>query len=118
MEEKNSFQHLDEKAQADNLLNKIDYLSVQLKYVLEGLVNVLKTLDAIEKKQNTFENQIASIQRTVSRNQSYTRDLIMINNNIQSDVDDLKDNDNEMHSKLDVLDNDINNVKIFKYVSS
>lgn len=117
MEHTNTFQNLERNNQIEELTKKVSLLSEQMKYLIEGLVTALREIDEIKKVQNRNENQLIALQKLAARNQTILKDSIMINNNSQDDIDELKNKSEEISSKIDTLDFDINGIKIFKLVN-
>ena len=105
----NAFENLDEKTKQDLIQQKLDF-------ALEGIVNIIKLLDELKKSQDSANMKINNLLNVVGRNQSYAKDAAIISSSVQTDIDDIKTDIQELNSRFDNVDNEINNIKIYKMV--
>jgi hypothetical protein len=85
--------------------------------ILDGIIKMMKMIDEQKLSISSLSSQVITLQNIVKSQSSLLKDIsIMVNNN-SSDVEELNSKLDDISSKIDYVDNDIKNLKIYKYYS-
>ena len=113
-----AFQNLDEaKTQPLKISEQLISLIDKTTYILEGIINILTLVDSLAKNQVKLEQQLTAIQKAIIDNHHDIKDMKIISHNTNVDIEDLHNVLLDISNKLDGIDNDIRNIKVFKYIS-
>lgn len=83
--------------------------------VLEGIVTLLKEIEAQKNILNNLDGRIGRIEQRLQTMQQSTSDTIIMTNNIVNDIEDVRNNVGVVVDKIDSLDYTVRNLRIFKY---
>ena len=113
-----SLENLDENNSKNilkDIASKLEAISKKNDLILEGVVNTLKE---IVKNQSNINNKLIQFQMELQKTQAYTKDSAILISGIQNDLDDTKTSFDLINERLDNIQNDILNIKIFKTVEN
>lgn len=91
--------------------------SMRIESILEGVVQMLQMLDGMKQQLNQMEGRLTALERQQQMNTRAVSDTMLMSNNLINEVEDIHSELNSLSDKIDTLDYDVKNIKVFKYIS-
>lgn len=102
----------------DFLEDKVNKTYEKTSYCLEAVVKLLQEINSQENTNQSLIRDLNRIQQEQTRILNRVNDSVIMTNNINTSVDDLKNDLTSISDKVDGVDYSIKNLKIYKYYSS
>lgn len=95
--------------------NDTDKNTQRLQSILEGIVTIMKQNESLKQQISELSNRVSVIEHNVQVQLRSIGDTLVLTNNITNDIDDIKGTISSVSDKVDNVDYDIKNIRIFKY---
>lgn len=95
--------------------NDTDKNMQRLQSILEGIVTIMKQNESLKQQISELSNRVSVIEHNVQVQLRSIGDTLVLTNNITNDIDDIKGTISSVSDKVDNVDYDIKNIRIFKY---
>lgn len=95
--------------------NDTDKNTQRLQSILEGIVTIMKQNESLKQQISELSNRVSVIEHNAQVQLRSIGDTLVLTNNITNDIDDIKGTVSSVSDKVDNVDYDIKNIRIFKY---
>ena len=95
--------------------NDTDKNTQRLQSILEGIVTIMKQNESLKQQISELSNHVSVIEHNAQVQLRSIGDTLVLTNNITNDIDDIKGTISSVSDKVDNVDYDIKNIRIFKY---